>query len=81
MRARPVRTVLCAGEVRVHRFQVVREHREDGSHEDWIVVDFPPEGIELASLDFEWHRTVPAAAVEAGSFEPLVEGGVPVWGY
>jgi hypothetical protein len=81
MTARQVRVTLPVGETRVHRFQVVREHREDGSHEDWIVVDFPPEGVGLASLDFEWHRTVPVSAVEDGTIEPLVESGVPVWGY
>lgn len=81
MPAHAVRVTLPVDETRVHRFQVVREHREDGSFEDWIVVDFPPGGLELASLDFEWHRIVPVSAVEDGTVEPLVEGGVPVWGY
>lgn len=81
MTAHQVRVTLPVGETRVHRFQVVREHREDGGHEDWIVVGFAPEGLELATLDFDWHRTVPSRAVEDGAFEPLTEGGVPVWGY
>ena len=81
MTARQVRVSLPVGETRVHRFQVVREHRDDGTTEDWVVVDFPPDSLELATLDFDWHRTVPLSAVEDGSIEPLTEGGVPVWGY
>lgn len=81
MLVRQIRASLPVGETRVSRFQVVREHRGDGDTEDWIVVDFPPEGVELASLDFDWHRTVPRSAFEDGAFEPLSEGGVPVWGY
>jgi hypothetical protein len=81
MSARPVRVTLPVGETHVHRFQVVREHRDDGTTEDWIVVGFAPEGIELATTDFDWHRTVPAGAFEDGTFEPLAAGGVPVWGY
>ena len=80
MDARPVRATLPVGETRVHRFQVVREHR-DGGHEDWIVVDFTPDGLELASVGFDWHRTVPLTAVEDGRLEPLSAGEVPVWGY
>lgn len=81
MTARPVRVSLPVDETRVHRFQVVREHRQDGDHEDWVVVGFAPGGIELASVGFDWHRTVPVAAFEDGTFEPRYEGGVPVWGY
>lgn len=80
MAARLVPTALDVGATRVHLFQAVREHR-DGGHEDWVVVGFAGDWIDLASLDFEWHRTVPAAAVAEGTVEPLVEGGVPVWGY
>ncbi len=76
-----VRTSLPVGETRVHRFQVVREHREDGSHEDWIVVGFAPAGVELASVGFDWTRTAPVAAFEDGTHEPLTAGDVPVWGY
>lgn len=78
---RPVRTALAVGETRVHRFQVLREHRGDGAHEDWIVVGFAGDALELASVGFDWSRTVPASAVAAGTFEPLTAGGVPVWGY
>ncbi len=81
MPAQPVRVTLPVGGTRVHRFQAVREHREDGTTEDWVVVAFPPEGLELATLDFDWHRTVPLAALEDGTIEPLTAGGVPVWGY
>lgn len=68
---------------RVHRFQVVRERREDGDDEDWIVVGIDDEDgvVRLADADFEWTREVPLEAVRSGEFEPLVEGGVPVWGY
>jgi hypothetical protein len=76
-----VRVTLPIGERRVHLFQAVREHREDGGDEDWIVVGFPADGIQLASVGFDWHRTVAAAAFDDGSFEPLAEGEVPVWGY
>ena len=81
MAPQAVRVTLPVGEARVHRFQAVREHRPDGTAEEWVVVDFPPEGIELATLDFDWHRTVPLSAVEDGTVEPLTAGGVPVWGY
>lgn len=80
MTTQPVRVSLPVGETRVHRFQVVREHRDRG-HEDWIVVGFTPEGLELASVGFDWHRTIPATAIERGEFEPRYAGGVPVWGY
>lgn len=76
-----VRVSLPAGERRVHRFQVVRETRADGRQEDWIVVGFTAEEIELASIGFDWSRTIPVAAIEDGPFEPLAAGDVPVWGY
>lgn len=78
---RPVRTRRSFGDTRVHLFQVVRERREDGDAEDWIVVGFVDDGIELASVGFDWSRTVPTSALGDGSFEPLTAGGVPVWGY
>lgn len=71
---------LAVGESRVHRFQVLRERR-DGGHEDWLVVGFDRDALELATPDFEWTRTVSVAAVAAGDLEPLSAGGVPVWGY
>lgn len=77
----PVPPTLAVGERRVHRFQVLREHRADGSHEDWVVVGFVGDGIEVATTDFDWSRRVPVAAVAEGTFEPLAAGGVPVWGY
>lgn len=76
-----VETVARVGDRRVHLFQVVREHREDGSTRAWVVVAIDDDAVDLASLDFEWHRTVPLAAFETGDVEPLVAGGVPVWGY
>lgn len=81
MTPRPVRVSLPVGETWVHLFQVVREHRGDADHEDWVVVGFGPERVELATVDFEWHRTVPPTAIEDGRFEPVFEDGVPVWGY
>ena len=78
---RAVRVSLPIGETRVHRFQAVREHRDDGSTEDWVVVDFVPDGLRLATLDFDWHRTVPLSAVEDGTIEPRYAADVPVWGY
>ena len=69
----PMPPSLAVGETRVHRFQVLREHRDGGGHEDWVVVGFGPEAVEVASLDFVWTRKVPTSAVGAG--------GVPVWGY
>ncbi len=81
MTARPVQTSRPAGETRVHLFQVVREHRADGSHEDWIVVGFSGDTIALASVGFDWSHVVPTSAIETGTFEPRCEGGVPVWGY
>ena len=80
MAVRPVATTLEAGDVRVHLFQVVRERR-NGGHEDWIVVGMDAGAVELASVGFDWSRTVPSAAIADGGLEPLVEGGVPVWGY
>lgn len=77
----PVETVARVGDRRVHLFQAVREHREDGSTREWVVVGIDDDAVELASLDFEWHQRVPLAAVEAGKVEPLVADGVPVWGY
>ena len=78
-----VETVVVVDGRRVHRFQVVRERREGDGVEDWVVVGFDgAEGvIHLADPDFEWTRDVSADEVASGRFEPLVEGGVPVWGY
>ena len=75
--------ILEVGGRRVHRFQVVREHREGDGVEDWIVVGFDGDGdvIHLAAPDFEWTRDVPADEFASDRYEPLVEGGVPVWGY
>ncbi len=81
MAIQQVRVSLPVGEGRVHRFQVLRETRADGSHEDWIVVGFPATGVALASVGFEWSRTIPVADIADGPFEPLEAGGVPVWGY
>lgn len=79
----PVQTVARLDGRRVHRFQVVREHREGGAEEDWIVVGFDEadDVVRLADADFEWTREVPTDAFRSGRFEPLVAGGVPIWGY
>lgn len=94
--AEPVRTVLRLDGLRVHRFQVVRSRRTDeGDYggcggveggrvgEEWIVVGYDDggESIRLADPDFERTRSVPVDAFESGRFEPLIAGGVPVWGY
>ena len=79
--AERVETVARIGDHRVHLFQVVREHREDGSTREWVVVGIRDDEVRLASLDFEWDLTVPRAAFGTGRFEALVEEGVPVWGY
>jgi len=76
-----VETVVHVDGLRVHRFQVVRERREGGGVEEWVVVGFDDDAVELADLDFEWTRTVPTAAFRSGAVEPLSAGGVPVWGY
>lgn len=81
MTARRVPVTLPVGDQRVHRFQILRAHQETGGHEDWIVVDFSPAGIHLASVDFEWTRTVPTRAIRDGTMEPLTADGVPIWGY
>lgn len=77
----PVETVARVGDRRVHLFQVVHERRDDGEARAWVVVAIGDDDLELATLDFEWHRTVPLEAVEAGDLVPLVAGGVPMWGY
>lgn len=74
-----VETAARVGDRRVHLFQVVREARGDGSTRDWLVVGLDAGDVELASPDFEWHRRVPGEGFDR--YEPLVEGGVPVWGY
>ena len=78
-----VETVAVVDGRRVHRFQVVRERRAGDGVEDWVVVGFDgDEGlVHLADLDFEWTRDVSTHEFVSGRFEPLVEGGVPVWGY
>lgn len=83
---RRVETVARFDGRRVHRFQVVRERREDGpgaDDEEWIVVGFDEGGdeVRLADRDFEWTRTAPRSAFASGRFEPLTAGDVPVWGY
>lgn len=80
MPARPVRSTVPLDSARIHLFQVVRERRAGGD-EDWIVVGLARDRIDLASVGFDWHRAVPVSAFEDGPFEPLVAGGVPVWGY
>ena len=82
----PVETVARVDGRRVHRFQAVRERRDDGAEgddEEWIVVGLDADGDEvlLADRDFEWTRTVPRSAFASGRFEPLWAGDVPVWGY
>jgi hypothetical protein len=75
----PVETARQIGGSRVHRFQVVREPGPDG--EEWIVVGFDGETVQLADQGFEWTRTVSEEAFRDGRLEPVVAGGVPVWGY
>lgn len=75
----PVETVRHIDGLRIHRFQVVREPGPDG--EEWIVVGFDRETVRLADRGFEWTRAVPMEAFRDGSLEPVVAGGVPVWGY
>jgi len=81
MAPRPVRTSLSLDDTRVHLFQVVRERRGGDGHEDWIVVGFVDDDVELASVGFDWSRTVSGSSLVDGSFEPLTAAGVPVWGY
>ena len=76
-----VETVVDVGDRRVHRFQVVRERRDDGSTREWVVVHVGGDDLKLASLDFEWTTTASIDEVRSGRFEPLTAGGVPVWGY
>lgn len=59
-----------------------------GDVEEWIVVgleraegDGSEAEVRLADPDFEWTRSVSVEAFRSGKFEPLVAGGVPVWGY
>lgn len=66
---------------RVHRFQVVRERREGGRVEDWIVVGLGDDVVRLADPAFEWDRTLAVEAFREGPFQPLTADGVPVWGY
>lgn len=77
----PLETVRTVGGGRIHRFQVVQEHRGGGAADAWIVVGFTDGGVQLADVDFEWTREVAAEEFADGRFEPLVAGGVPVWGY
>jgi len=77
----PVVTTLDVGDQRIHRFQVVRERREGGRVEDWIVVGLEDGTVRLADPGFEWDRTLTIDEVDDGPFEPLTAGGVPVWGY
>lgn len=49
--------------------------------EEWIVVGFEDDEVELADLEFDRSRSVPKKAFRSGQFEPLSAGGVPVWGY
>lgn len=77
----PVETVVAAGDRRVHRFQVVRERRPDGATHEWVVVGIGDDDLRLATPDFEWTKTVSLDAIRTGRLEPLVAGGVPVWGY
>lgn len=77
----PVPVTVAVGPTRLHRFQVVREERDDGRPEDWVVVGFGPDTVELATVDFDWHRTVSLSEVADGGFRPLTAGRVPIWGY
>ena len=78
----PLETAACVGGRRINRFQVVRERRDAGGGDDeWIVVGFADGEVRLADPGFERTRTVSAAAFRNGRFEPLIAGGVPVWGY
>lgn len=49
--------------------------------EEWIVVGFEDDDVELADPEFDRSRSVPMQAFRSGRFEPLSAGGVPVWGY
>lgn len=76
-----VETVVRVGGRRVHRFQVVREHRDDGSTREWIVVGIGDDAVDLADPDFEWTTSVPRDEFCLDRFEPLEAGDVPIWGY
>lgn len=77
----PVVRTLVVGGQRLHRFQVVRERREGGRVEDWIVVGLEDGTVRLADPAFEWDRTLTVEGFADGAFEPVTAGGVPVWGY
>lgn len=79
MAVQPVRSSLRVDGTWVHLFQVVRDRRDGG--EEWVVVGLSDDRIDLATVGFDWHQSVPVAAFEDRSFEPRREGGVPVWGY
>lgn len=74
-------TSLDLGGDRIHRFQVVRERREGGRVEEWIVVGLEAGTVRLADPGFEWDRELGLEAFRDGPYEPLTAGGVPVWGY
>jgi hypothetical protein len=76
-----VATVREDGGRRIHRFQAVRERRRDGGTEEWVVVGFGDGTVRLADPEFERTREVAAGEFRGGRFQPLVAGGVPVWGY
>lgn len=79
--SQPVVTTLDLDGERVHRFQVVRERREGGRVEDWVVVGLDGGTVRLADPGFEWDRALTVEAFRDGPFEPQTAGGVPVWGY
>ena len=80
-----VETVAVIDGVRLHRFQIVREHLEDGGVAEWIVVglgeDDAGDEVRLADRGFQRTLTVPYEAFRSGRFVPVSAGGVPRWGY